>query len=161
MKKSLQIMLWICIGVSCINVVWMTLSFYELSNVYNWITGSSSDFIMKFLFYGTFVSFLSHILVFSSLIRTLAAGDRMIVSGSLLLLMGLLSFVSLYLHWGGLIDIVNEFPKGLEINFEVQGLKVAIVLQSAMYIYSIIYFFRLLRTAYSPTPKSTGIPLLN
>lgn len=154
-------MIWISIAVSCVNILWLALSYYEMSNVYSWITTSSFEFIMNFLFYGVFASFLSHILIFSSLIRSLTTGDRMIVSGSLFLLLGLLSFVSLYLHWGGLIDILNEFPKGLEINFEVQGVKVVIVLQSAMYVYSIMYFFRLVRTDYSPTPKSASIPLLN
>lgn len=159
MKKLLKIMVYISAVASCVNIIWLILSYYEISNVYTWINGSSFEFIMKVLFYGVFASLLSHIIVFSSLIGCLKTEDRMIKSGGLLLLLGMLSFVSLYLNWAGLIDIINEFPKGFEINFEISGVKVAIVIQSAMYVYSTIYFLKLLRIPYSPMPKSTSLNL--
>jgi hypothetical protein len=84
-------------------------------------------------------SFFSHILVGAAVLKSLKNEKRLFPVGAGLVYLGSISFMSLFFDWAGLCDIINEYPKGFGISFELGIINVTQLLHLSFYLFSIIY----------------------
>ncbi len=94
------------------------------------------------IFIGLLVLFFSHLIIGLTVVLTLREKTSTFLSGIVLLIIGSLSFIATFFHWGALTDILKEFPAGLEIINESKSVWLAHILHSSFIIYTLIYLFK-------------------
>lgn len=119
-----------------INVLWIGYNTYQYFSVSKWF--ESQEIFVMLIFIGLLVLSFSHIIISMSIIISLKK-QSILLSGIVLLIIGAISFIALFFHWGALTDILKEYPAGLEINHELKAIWISHFLHFSFIIYSLIY----------------------
>ncbi|HEX3008826.1 MAG TPA: hypothetical protein VHO90_14555 [Bacteroidales bacterium] len=140
MKGIVRLLIWTGIILSFFNILWLAYDRIQFEKVSEWFIDLKANTIyIHLIFYGLMFSFISHILVGGAVLKSLKNEERLFPVGAGLVFLGSISFMSLFFEWAGLCDIINEYPKGFEINFELGIINVTQLLHLSFYLFSIVY----------------------
>lgn len=140
MKKIAKISIWSGIILCFINILWLAYNTYQYLFISGWF--DSKEIVVMLIFIGLLVLFFSHIIINLAVVISLKKQSGEFLSGIVLLVIGAISFIALFFHWGALTDIIKEYPAGLEINNELQAVWISHILHFSFIIYSGIYLIR-------------------
>lgn len=154
MKKFVVISIWSSIVLCVINILWLVYNTIQYISIPVWL--ESEEIYIMLVFIGLLVIFVSHIIINLSIILSLNKQSSSFLSGIILLVIGSISFVSLFFHWGALTDILKEYPEDLEINNEMNAIWISQILHFSYMIYSLIYLIRV-KKLHSETKPSTSL----
>ena len=140
MKKIVKISIWISIIIAFVNAAWLGYNTTQYLDIDQWF--EKQEIYVMGIFIGLLVLFFSHLIIGLTIVLTLREKTSTFLSGIILLIIGSLSFIATFFHWGALTDILKEFPAGLEIINELKSVWLAHILHSSFIIYTLIYLFK-------------------
>jgi hypothetical protein len=98
------------------------------------------DIYTKLAGYGLLVFFLSHPIIFMAAILTSNKSERMSVAGNILLVMGVISFFSLLLHFVALHEIGDDYTYGYSFSSMLKLTWHSQIILSAFFFFALFYF---------------------
>lgn len=140
MKKFVKISIWSSIVLCVINILWLVYNTNQYLFVSKWF--ESKELFVMLIFIGLLILFFSHIIINLSIVLSLKKQSSTFLSGIVLLILGAISFIAMFFHWGALTDILKEYPAGLEINNELKAIWISHILHFSFITYSLIYLIR-------------------
>lgn len=155
MKKSVKISIWFSIVLCVINVLWLAYNTNQYFFVPKWF--ESQEIFVMLIFIGLLVLFFSHIIINLSIVLSLKKQSSTFLSGIVLLILGAISFIAMFFHWGALTDILKEYPAGLEINNELKAIWISHILHFSFITFSLIYLIRVRKIQKTNKPLSSII----
>lgn len=153
MKKFVKVSIWATIVLCIVNILWLVYNMYQYLNVSKWF--DSNEIFVTLVFIGLLVLFFSHIIIFLSIVRSFNKQSSTFLSGIVLLIVGSISFIAIFFHWGALTDILKEYPAGFGINIELTAIWISLILHYSFIIYSLVYIVRTKRLLESTKPFSS------
>lgn len=155
MKKFVRIAILLSIVLCIVNILWLVYNSYQCLIVSKWF--DSKEIFVMLVFMGLLVFFISHIIIYLSIVLSLNKHSSTFLSGIILLIIGSISFVAMFFHWGALTDILKEYPAGLDINIELKAIWISNILHFSFFIYSLIYLVKTQRRQTVSKPLSSLI----
>lgn len=155
MKKIAKISIWTSIVLCLVNILWLVYNTYQYLFVSKWF--ESQEIFVMLVFIGLLVLLFSHIIINLSIVLSLKKQSSTFISGIVLLIIGSISFIAMFFHWGALTDILKEYPVGLEINNELKAIWISHILHFSFIIYSVIYLIRARKLPNTNKPLSSLI----
>jgi len=155
MKKFIKISIFSSIALCILNILWLAYNTNQYLIVSKWF--NSKEILVMLIFIGLLVLFFSHFIINLSIVLSLKKQSSTFLSGIVLLIIGSISFIAMFFHWGALTDILKEYPAGLEINNELKAIWVSHILHFSFIFYSLIYLIRILRLQRETKPLSSRI----
>ncbi|MCG8700697.1 MAG: hypothetical protein MI922_21775 [Bacteroidales bacterium] len=144
MKKSNVIFIWFCILLVTINSGWLVYNLVQLMDVGNWL--KQPEHKAQLVFIGLLLLFFTHIVVFTSILGNLKVFKQNYIYYLGIIVLGVISFFKLFMHWGCLTDIVKEFPQGLEIRAELSGVYISAFIHFMFLIGVMVFYIVVLRS---------------
>lgn len=156
MKKYPKITIWAGIVLCVLNILWLGYNSYQYLYISEWF--ESPEVYVMLIFIGLLVLFISHILISFAIIVNLKRQTNTFISGMVLLIIGSVSFIAMFFHWGALSDILKEYPAGLEIQNELKAVWISHILHFSFITYALVYLTRVrkIQTAYKPSSGLIG-----
>lgn len=151
MKKLIKPLLWICIGLSAINIIWLVYSSVQYRDMPATLT--RPPIYLGVIYLGLLFLLLNTLLILFTTIHSLKRSKLFFTAGVLLLILGALSFCALIIHFACLMDIDNDFHSGYGIGHELKTASTLQVIHLLFLLFAAIYFLLIL--------KSPGDPALN
>ena len=152
MKKSTNLLTWVAILAGIISILSLGYNTVRYFNVPGWF--NSPEIFTKLIFYGLLFIFFSHIIIILSVVFNLRKESNTFISGILLLILGSVSFITLFFHWGALTDILKEYPAGIAIYDEVSFMLVVQILHFSFMTYSLIFLFKIRNISRTSIPNA-------
>ena len=140
MKKHVKFLTLTSIILAIINTVWLVYNTFKYLDIDKWF--NSPEIYGMLIFIGLLVLFFSHLIINLAVVLSLKKSNSTFISGIVLLIIGAVSFIALFFHWGCLTDILKEYPAGLEIKNELKFAWISQIIHFSFSIYALIYFIK-------------------
>lgn len=144
MKKYINFLIRLSIALASINIIWLGYNSFHYFDVSNWFV--IPEIYIMFIFIGLLALFFSHLVISITVILELKKSYTLFISGIVVLVLGTVSFIALFFHWGILTDILKEYPAGYEIQNELIAVWILQLLHFSFLIYSLIYFLNAVKS---------------
>ena len=155
MKKVFEKSIGAGIVLCLINFLWLGYNTYKYLFVSEWF--EAQEIYVMLIFIGLLMLFFSHIALILLIVFSLNRQSNTFRSGIALLITGAISFIALFFHWGGLTDVLKEYPAGLEVNNELKAIWVSHILHLFFILYSLTYLIRFIKVKQQVKPSSSLI----
>jgi hypothetical protein len=153
MKKLIKPLLWICIGLSAINIIWLVFSSVLYIDMHG--TLLRPPIYITMIYYGLLLLLFNTLLILFTTIHSLKRSKRFFIAGEFLLILAAVSFIVIIIHFACLIDINNDFTGGFGIGSELTIARVLQVVHLLFLIFAVVYFLLILKGPEDPALSKT------
>jgi hypothetical protein len=162
MEKNNKLLFWAGMIIASINIFWLGYDFYQYKNFEKWfIDLKAYKIFIELIYYGIWVSFISHLFVGITIISSLKNAPNYQSVRIGILILGCFSFFFLYGDSAALNDILNEYPQGFEINStHLRGLWIVLIIHFSFYFFSLIYLLIIKSTNHVAISRSIQLEKL-
>lgn len=155
MKKIAEISIWTSLVLCLVNILCLAYNTYQYLFIPKWF--ELQEIFVMLVFMGLPVLFFSYIIIFLSVVLSLIKQSNTFLSGTVLLIIGTISFIAMFFQWAALTDIIKEYPAGLEINNELKAIWISHILNFLYIISSTFYLIRVRKLLNTNKPLSSLI----
>jgi hypothetical protein len=148
MKKLIKPLLWICIGLSAINIIWLVYSMVLYRDMPGTLT--RPPIFLAMIYIGLLFLLVNTLLILFTTIHSLKRSKLFFTAGVLLLILGAFSFCAVIIHLSSLIDIGHDFNSGYGIGHELKRASAFQVIHLLFLLFAVIYFMLILKSPENP-----------
>lgn len=144
MKKKSQILIRSCLILAFLNLVWLGFNSYQyLTDIPVIYKNPTINAVISF---GLLLFFISHLTILIATIKSLKLSKKLSFPGIILLVFGAISFILTFFQFLALEEIEDNIIYGYSYNGMLKLLWLTVIFHTTFYLFSIIYFFFLLRS---------------
>jgi hypothetical protein len=153
MKKLIKPLLWSCICLSAINIIWLIFSSILYIDMHETLLKPAIYMIM--IYYGLLFLLFNTLLILFTTIHSLKRSKRFFTAGELLLVLAAISFIGIFIHFACLIDINNDFAGGFGLGIELKIVRALQVVHLLFLLFAVVYFLLILKSPGDPALSKT------
>ncbi|HPT11560.1 MAG TPA: hypothetical protein PLP69_02965 [Bacteroidales bacterium] len=153
MKTLIKPLLWICIFLSAINLIWLVFSSVLYSDIQGTLT--RPPIYLNMIYCGLLFLILNTLLILFTTIHSLKILKRFFIAGILLIILGVISFSGIIIHYACILDVEHDFADGYGIAPEIKTASAIQIIHLLFLLFALIYFVLILKSPENPALSKT------